>query len=296
MNTIKKKVLLLGAAGMLGSAVFNVLKDKYDLVLSFRNLDESQLLNEKYGGVENCQVEVLDLEYMYQDYYEKKGNSGEYFTDFLKKVGEVDYVINAIGITIPYSLKNPALTFFINSAFPHILASIFGERLIHITTDCVYNGKEGFPYDENSPHSPVDIYGISKSLGNSENCLTLRTSIIGRELQGFTGLLEWFLQQEKKTIKGFTQHFWNGITTREFGKICDKIMSNPERYPKKGIYHVFSNTLSKYEMLLKFREKYRVDVEIIPDGSTGLNRTLTTIYPLCSQLQIPSFDEMLKEL
>lgn len=293
---MKKRVLILGAAGMLGSAVYDVLKDKYDLVLSFRNLDESRLLNEKYGKVENYQVEILDLELMYQDYYEKKGNPGEYFINFLKRVGKVDYIINAIGITIPYSLKNPALTFFINSAFPHILANIFGENLIHITTDCVFNGKEGFPYNENSPHSPVDIYGLSKSLGEPTQCLTLRTSIIGRELQGFTGLLEWFLKQEGKTIKGFTQHFWNGITTREFGKICDKIISNPDRYPKKGIYHIFSNTLSKYEMLLKFKEKYKINCEIIPDDTTKLNRTLTSIYPFCSQLQIPSFDEMLKEL
>ncbi|MDP2855927.1 MAG: sugar nucleotide-binding protein [bacterium] len=290
-----KKVLLLGATGMLGSAVYDTLKDKYDLILTFRKLEESRLLNERYGRIDNHRIEELDLEYMYQDYYDKKGNPGEYFNNFLKKIGNVDCVINTIGITIPYSFKNPALTFFINSAFPHILANIFGEKSIHITTDCVFNGKEGFPYDENSPHSPVDIYGISKSLGDSKNCLTLRTSIIGRELQSFTGLLEWFLQQEGKTIKGLTQHFWNGITTREFGKICDKIMSNPEKYPPKGIYHVFSTTLSKYEMLLKFKEKYNIDCKIIPDDSTGINRTLTTIYPLCSQLQIPSFDEMLKE-
>jgi dTDP-4-dehydrorhamnose reductase len=293
---MKKKILILGAGGMLGSGVYYALKDKYSLILTFRNKKEADLLNQKYGGVKNHRVEELDLEFMYKDYVERKGNPGEYFQNFLKKIGHVDYVINAIGIIIPHALKNPALTFFINSAFPHILANIFGEKLIHITTDCVFNGKEGFPYDENSPHSPVDIYGISKSLGDSKNCLTLRTSIIGRELQGFTGLLEWFLQQKGKTIKGFTQHFWNGITTVEFGKICDKIISNPEKYPKKGIYHIFSNTLSKYEMLLKFREKYKINVEIIPDDSTKLNRTLTTIYPLCSQLQIPSFDEMLKEL
>ncbi len=292
----KKRVLLLGASGMLGNAVYGVLKDKYDLILTFRNLEDSQLLNQKYGDVERHQVEELDVNKIYQDYYDRRGDPGEYFKIFLKRIGEVDHVINAIGVTIPYSLKDPALTFFVNSAFPHILANTFKEKLIHITTDCVFNGKEGFPYDENSPHTPVDIYGLSKSLGEPKNCLVIRTSIIGRELKGFTGLLEWFLQQKGKTIKGFTQHFWNGITTKEFGKICDKIMSNQEKFPRQGIYHVFSTTLSKYEMLLKFREKYNLDVEIIPDDSTKLNRTLTTIYPLCLQLEIPSFDEMLKEL
>jgi len=291
-----KKVLLLGAAGMLGSAVYDVLRAKYDLVLSFKNKEESRLLSERYSGVENCQIETLDLECMYQDYYEKKGNPGEYFINFFKKTSEIDYVINAVGITIPFSFKNPALTFFINSAFPHILANIFEEKLIHITTDCVYNGKQGYPYNENSPKTPVDIYGISKALGEPINCLTLRTSIIGRELQGFNSLLGWFLQQEGKTIKGFAQHFWNGITTKEFGKVCDKIISNPEEYPKTGLYHIFSTTVSKYEMLVKFKEKFSINCEIEKDEEPKLNRTLATIYDFNKKLNIPSFDEMLKDL
>jgi len=291
-----KKVLLLGASGMLGSAVYDVLKDKYSLVLSFRNINETRLLEEKYGGTSKHQIEEFDLKFVYQDYYEKKGYPGDYFNNFLKRVGEFDYVINAIGITIPFSLANPTMTFFINSAFPYILSRVFKQRLIHITTDCVFNGQEGFPYDENSPKTPLDIYGLSKALGEPTDCLTLRTSIIGRELQGFTGLLEWFLQQQGKTVKGFTNHFWNGITTREFGKICDEIIQNRGQYPESGIFHIFSETVSKYDMLLKFKEKYNIDCEIIADDSATLNRTLTTIYPLCSQLKIPSFDQMLKEL
>ncbi len=296
MKNKKKKVLILGAGGMLGSAAYDILKDKYNLVLSFRNLGDWVLLNEKYSGVDEHRKEELDLKFVYQDYLDKKGPYGPYFNSFLERVGEVDYVINAIGVTIPFALKDPAITFFINSAFPHILSGIFKDRLIHITTDCAHNGKEDYPYDENSVKTPVDIYGISKALGEPTDCLTLRTSIVGRELQGFTGLLEWFLQQRDKTIKGFTQHFWNGVTTREFGKICDKIIQHREKYPESGIFHLFSTTLSKYEMLLKFQEKYNIDCEIIKDDSTKLNRTLSTIYPLCSQLHIPSFDEMLKEV
>ena len=291
-----KKVLLLGASGMLGSAVYNVLKEKYNLVLSFRDLEEKKFLEAEYGGTENHRAEEFDLKFVYQDYFDKKGDPGEYFDSFLKKVGEPNFIINAIGITIPFSLKDPALTFFINSAFPFILSNVFGSRLIHITTDCVFNGREGAPYKENSPKAPYDIYGFSKSLGEPTNCLTLRTSIIGRELQGFTGLLEWFLQQKGQKLKGFTNHFWNGITTREFGIVCDKIMQEREKYPASGIYHIFSNTVSKYDMLLKFKEKYNIDCIIESDDGPKLDRTLSTIYPLCSQLKIPCFDEMLKEL
>jgi len=291
-----KKVLLLGATGMLGSAVYDVLKGKYNLILSVRNKDKINLLDKTYGGVKEHKVVEFDVSFLYQDFLEKKGYPGDYLSNFLKDVGDVDYVINAIGITIPFSLENQALTFFINSALPYILANIWGEKLIHITTDCVYNGKEGFPYDENSSKTPVDIYGLSKSLGEPTNCLTIRTSIIGRELEGFTGFLEWFFQQEGKEITGFAEHYWNGITTKQFGKVCDEIMTHPKKYPKTGLYHIFSTTVSKYEMLLKFKEKYNIDCEIKKDEEQKLNRTLSTIYDSNKKLNIPSFDEMLKEL
>ena len=286
----------MGATGMLGSAVYDVLKNKYELILAVRDKEKINLLNQKYGGVDKNRVVLFDAEPIYQDYINKKGNSGEYLSNFLKEAGEVDFVINAIGITIPYAMANPALTFFINGALPHILAGIFGEKLIHITTDCVYNGKEGFPYDESSLKTPVDIYGLSKSLGEPINCLTIRTSIVGRELEGFTGLLEWFLHQEGKEINGFAEHYWNGITTKQFGKICDEIMSNREVYPRTGIYHVFSNTVSKYEMVNKFKEKFGINCKINTNTENKLNRTMSTIKDLNAKLKIPSFSKMVDEL
>jgi dTDP-4-dehydrorhamnose reductase len=291
-----KKVLILGATGMLGSAVYGVLKDTYSLVLTARDPKKIELLEKAYGGTNKHGVVAFDASSVYQNFIDKKGYPGEYMSSFLDQVGNVDYVINAIGITIPFSMENQALTFFINGALPHILSRVFGKRLIHITTDCVYNGKEGFPYDENSPKTPMDMYGLSKSLGEPKDCLTLRTSIIGRELEGFTGLLEWFLQQKGKTITGFTGHFWNGITTKEFGKICDKIMRDPGQYPTTGLYHVFSTMVSKYEMLVQMKEKFGIDCEIKPDGEQKLNRTMSTIYDLDAKLQVPTFGEMVKEL
>lgn len=292
-----KTVVILGVSGMLGNGIYSVLKDKYRLILTVRKIENIRLLEEAYGPIEKRhRVVAFDAYYLYRDFVEKKGYKSPYFENFLRELGEVDYVINAIGITIPHSLKDPTMTFFINSAFPHLLAWHFGEKLIHITTDCVFNGKEGFPYDENSSKTPVDLYGLSKSLGEPLNCLTLRTSLIGHELEGHTGLLDWFLQQEGKEIKGFANHFWNGITTREFGRICDKIMSEPKAYPKVGIYHIFSNTLSKYEMLLKFKERYKIHCKIEPDEENKVNRTLATIYDFNEKLKIETFDTMLDDL
>jgi dTDP-4-dehydrorhamnose reductase len=291
-----KKVLILGSTGMLGSALYDVLKDGYQLVLTSRNKDKIKLLDGKYGDISKCKSVNLDVSKVYEDYVNKKGHRGEYIENFIREVGEIDYVINAIGVTIPFSLKDPTMTLFTNGALPHILAEIFKEKLIHITTDCVYNGKDGFPYNEESPKTPVDIYGLSKSLGEPTNCLTIRTSIIGKELEGHTGFLDWFLQQEGKEITGFAEHYWNGITTKQFGKICDQIMSNPDLYPKIGLYHIFSTTVSKYEMLLKFKEKFKINCVIKEDHENKLNRTLSTNSILCSLLKIPSFNEMIEDL
>jgi len=291
-----KKVLILGATGMLGSTIYSVLKDKYNLILTARDLEEVKLLDKTYGGVEKHQIKNFDLKFIYQDYIDKKSFSGNYLNSFLTEIGDVDYIINAIGITIPFSLKNPAVTFFINSAFPHVMADIFGHKFIHITTDCVYDGKRNYPYNEESTKTPLSIYGLSKSLGEPRNCLTLRTSIFGRELSSFTGFLEWFLKQKGGTVSGFTNHFWNGLTTREFGSVCNKIMSYPDKYPTTGLYHVFSNTVSKYEMLLKFKKKYNIDCEIKEDSKPQLNRTLDTVYDFNSRLKISSFDKMLEDL
>ncbi len=281
---------------MLGSAVYGVLKNKYSLVLAARDRSKVELLEKAYGGTDKHKIVEFDAGKIYEDFVAKKGYPGEYLQSLLASVGDVDYVINAVGLVIAPASENPVMAFFINGALPHILANAFGDKLIHITTDCAFNGIEGFPYDENSPKTPVDLYGLTKSLGEPENCLTIRTSIIGRELEGFTGLLEWFLRQPNKEVDGFAEHYWNGITTKQFGKICDQIMSDREAHPKTGIYHVFSNIVSKYEMLKKFKEKYGIGVRIIEDRENKLNRTLSTVRELNGKLDIPLFDEMLSDL
>jgi dTDP-4-dehydrorhamnose reductase len=291
-----KRVLLLGATGMLGSSIYSVLKNKYNLVLAVRNPEKVNLLDQMYGGTKRHQIVTLDVGGLYRDYVAKNGDRGESLSAFLRSTGEVDFVINAIGVTIPFTLSDPPMTFFTNGAFPHILARTFGDRLIHITTDCVYNGKAGYPYSEDSQKSPMDLYGLSKSLGEPTDCLTIRTSIIGRELYGFTGLLEWFRQQEGKSITGFAEHYWNGITTQQFGEICHQIMQSPGRFPRRGIYHVFSNAVSKFEMLQVFQRKYGVRCSIQADHSNKLNRTLATVKELNGLLKVPTFEEMVEAL
>lgn len=292
----KKTVAILGATGMLGNALYAYLKDRYDLVLVVRDRANLALLEEAYGGTGACRVVEFDAAQSYRDFIDRKGSLHSSFDLLIKDLGDVDYVINAIGMVIAPAAADPTMAFFVNGALPHLLARDLGPRLIHITTDCAFNGRVGFPYDERSRKTPNDIYGLSKSLGEPETCLTLRTSIIGRELHGMTGLLEWFLAQRGKTVRGFAEHYWNGITTTQFAKICDEIMSHPKQYPSTGLFHIFSNPVSKYEMLAAFNKKFSVGAEVVPNHTERLNRTLATIHPLNGLLRIPPFERMLEEL
>lgn len=298
-RTIKKTIAITAPTGMLGSMVYNVLKDRYTLVLIFRDEEKLKVLDAAYGGVSSHKKVYFDLMDLAQDYMTgfPTATIGPKMREFREAVGEVDAFINCAGIIKPYSTKDPMTTLFINGALPHILSMTYRERLIQITTDCTYNGLEGAPYDERSLKTPNDLYGLSKSLGEPAlYSLALRTSIIGPEIAGFVSLISWFRAQEGKTIKGFTNHFWNGITTREFGNICGKIIENRNAYPQTGLFHIFSTDVSKYDMLLKCKEKYKVNVTIEPVEAPPVDRRLATVYDLCARLQIPSFDNMLQEL
>jgi dTDP-4-dehydrorhamnose reductase len=108
--------------------------------------------------------------------------------------------------------------------------------------------------------------------------------------------LEWLLHQESKTVNGFVGHYWNGITTQQFGELCRRIMEDPEKFPRRGVYHVFSTAVSKYEMLLAFQRKYKLPCRIEPAQNGHLNRTLATTKELNAMLHIPSFENMVEAL
>lgn len=294
-----KTVAIIAPTGMLGSAVYAQLKDHYNLILVLRDIKKLELLDKYYGCVSLHQSVIIDSDSIFQDYL--KGFHTVAVSPSVKKlldaIGPVDAAINCAGVTNRYSAQKPLEAIFVNGALPHIFSYHYGPKLIHITTDCVYDGIKGAPYDETSPPNPTDIYGISKMLGEPrQHSLVFRTSIIGLEISGFVSLLEWVKQQEGKTIKGFTNHFWNGITTKEFGNICDKIISNRDAFPKSGLFHIFSNEVTKYEMVTKLKEKYGVNVNIEPAESNHIDRRLKSIHDICKKLQIPTFNEMIERL
>lgn len=295
----KKTVAIFAPTGMLGNQVYAELKDNFNLILVYRDEQKLKLLHQAHGGVELCKQVKFDLEVLYEEY--KLGFPQQHMLPSLKnlfaEIGEVDTVINCAGVIKPHSLKKPELTLFINGVIPHILSSFYKEKLIQITTDCAFSGIQGAPYSEVSEKTPNDLYGLSKSLGEPfKDSLVLRTSIIGPELGEGNSLIAWFLKQQGQTIKGFTNHFWNGITTKQFGQICKKIILNRNSFPKSGLFHIFSNSVSKYDMVVAFKEKYKIDVNIEKAEPAPVDRRLATEFELCKQLEIPSFEQMVKEM
>lgn len=293
------RIALFGPTGMLGSAVYGVLSKSHELILLSRDEEKLKLLDAAYGGVNKHRFVRFDVAELYQDYlggFSKLHQSPKAQALF-EAIGDIDGVVNAVGVIKPYSTKDPAMTLFVNAAFPHILAAHYGPKLIQITTDCAFSGLDGAPYTEESPKSPNDLYGLSKALGEpADRSLVLRTSIIGPELHSNVSLIEWFKQQDGKTIKGFTNHFWNGITTKQFGKICHTIISDRKSWPATGLFHVFSNDVSKYDMVQTFKEKYKIDVTIEAATPDPVDRRLGTVKDLCVKLKVPTFQEMMAEL
>ena len=269
-----KNILILGASGMLGSAVYNCFKKdgKYEVHGTFRKeypfLDDSLYIFDAY----------------------------EHRDDILRIVDETDYVINCIGVIKPFINKDIAQSIYINSVFPHELAeacNTMDVKLIHITTDCVFSGAVGY-YTEDSIHDESDIYGRSKSFGEPvDNAMVLRTSIIGEELHKFASLISWLKSMNGQRISGYQNHLWNGISTKAYAKACEKIID--EDWYDTGIFHLHSDTdLTKYELLEMLCDKYGLDIVVDKrDGPSSVNRTLRTSMALNMHLMFPPLYDQL---
>ena len=208
-----------------------------------------------------------------------------------------DIIINCIGVIkqIP-SAMDPLKAITLNALFPHrlsIVSQTVGARLIHISTDCVFNGKKGM-YTENDQSDAIDLYGRTKFLGEVAypHCVTLRTSIIGHELNQHRGLLEWFLAQTQ-TVKGFRKAIYSGFPTIELARIIrDYVMPNPEL---SGVYNVSSEPISKYDLLRLVAVRYDKAIHIEPYDDFVLDRSLdSTIFREKTDYRYPSWDEMIE--
>lgn len=278
------KILILGGDGMLGHRLLKDLGRTHDVRVTLRQdrsvYDEYQLFN---GENSFYRIDVRRIERIEE----------------MLSVFRPDVLINAVGVVKQRIDGSEAiLNIEINALLPHRLAAIcagIGTRLIQISTDCVFSGRVG-GYTEDDEPDPVDLYGRSKLLGevSGAGCLTLRTSIIGRELSRKKSLLEWFLAQTGR-VPGFTNAIYSGFTTIEMSRIMEQLIT---RFPEaSGIYHVSSAPISKYDLLRMIKDRLGLSVEVVPDGKLRCNRSLdSTRFRREFAYSPPTWEKMVDEL
>lgn len=269
------KIAILGVTGMLGSAVYKYFKENtnYEIVGTTRGA----LPNES-------------------DFYHLDVLINNIPNSTFVELNSSNYIINCIGAIKP-AFKNIGIedAIRINSLFPHKISKIFDNKVINISTDCVYSGNKG-DYIETDLHDALDDYGKTKSLGEDTiNSMVLRTSIIGEEINHNYSLISWVKSQKDKEVNGFINHLWNGMTTTQYAKCCHKIIEN--NLYKTGLYHIFSDIHTKYEMLNMFNRKWNLNLTIKPiNAPTECDRTLNTIKDLNDKLNIPMLAKQLEEI
>ena len=260
------KIAIIGTQGMLGSAVCRYLSEKAYQILEINSSGKTQSNN----PVTQFDIVVNEIEKLENNL---KG---------------IDFVINCAGLIkhkIDENNKDSLNNLIrINSLFPIQLTNLSHKlnfKVIQVATDCVYSGEKG-NYSESDDKDPVDYYGYSKVLGehSDSNLITLRCSLVGRELNSKVEFLEWILAHGKeKEITGFTDHFWNGLTTLHFAKIVNAIIEGNNF--KAGTFHLVpSDSVSKFELAKIILEFFgKSDVKITQSQSSkAVNRILTTNY------------------
>ncbi|RYZ86180.1 MAG: SDR family oxidoreductase [Proteobacteria bacterium] len=282
------KLVILGAAGMLGHQIWLKSLEKFGPQNTFGTLRKPKSHYDRFGIFKTGQIlDNLDV------------------TDFeqTQKALETirpDVVINCIGLT----LRKPDLADLekcidINSMLPHRLV-LWGAknsaRVIHFSTDCVFNGKRG-NYSETDIPTAEDLYGKSKFLGEiqGKNALTLRLSIVGRELEGKTELVEWFLSQKDQSVKGFSSVRYSGITTNVVAKEVIKIITD---YPDlAGVYQLASEPITKFEILELLNDKFNVGAQIQESGEYTSDKTLdSSRFTEATGFVPPKWSSMIAEL
>jgi dTDP-4-dehydrorhamnose reductase len=279
------RVLIFGAGGMLGHKLYQTLGREFDVYGTVRLsaqpyvatglFDSDRLI----GG-----VDAADL-------------------PGLRRVIETlrpDCVVNALGVVKQVAAAaDVEISLTANAIFPHRLAGLaseFGLRLITVSTDCVFTGSRG-DYAESDIPDARDLYGLSKLLGevDAPNALTLRTSMIGRELAATHGLVEWFLSNRGGRVEGFVNAIYSGLTTLELASLIARVIADHPRL--EGIYHVSSDPISKFELLRLLNSHYHAEVAIIPDETYIIDRSLdSTRFRGLTGYAPPPWEEMVRQM
>jgi len=258
------KVLVFGASGMIGSAMFRVLsaKKEWQVWGALRSDEAKRFFS---GDQQDKMVAGVDVE------------KHDALVRMFARV-KPDVVVNCIGLTKHHKeAEDPLQALSLNALLPHRMAdlcAVAGARLIHVSTDCVFAGTKG-NYGEADTPDAGDVYGKSKHLGEVDytHAITLRTSTIGHELQSAYGLLEWFLSQQG-SCKGFNRAIFSGLPNTEFARVVrDVVIPRPDLH---GLYHVGADPIGKYELLKLIARVYGKQIDIVRDDEFMIDRSLNS--------------------
>ena len=279
------KVLILGASGMLGHAMLRLLLATSGIEArgTVRSAHARDMLPADLVPAMIAGVDVADSDRVIDIMAHERP----------------EVVINCVGLVKQReAAADPLEALPINALLPHRLVQLCrltGARLVHFSTDCVFDGVQG-RYRESDAATPVDLYGRAKLLGevDAPHAITLRTSMIGPELTVHRGLLDWFLAQTV-AIRGYRKAIFSGLTTFEIAKVVrDYVLTRPELH---GIYHVGSDAVSKFELLSLIGRIYGHHVAIEPDDSVVLDRSLdSTRFRTATGYVPPSWSQMIVEM
>lgn len=278
-----KRILILGISGMLGHKLFLKLSedDSFDVYGTLRSQDGS-FFGKKY---------LSRIRF---------GVDGDNFDTIIRALASIqpDIVINCIGLIKQMPLSNdPLSAITVNAQLPHRLSLVCktaGARLIHFSTDCVFDGRTG-GYAERDVPSAHDLYGQTKLLGELEypHCLTLRTSIIGHEIKGYLSLVEWFLSQKK--TRGYANAIFSGFPTTEIAYILRKYILNNDTL--SGIYHLSAEPISKYDLLKQIDQVYHTGITIERYDDFYIDRSLdSSAFRNVTGYRPPSWKQLIETM
>ena len=282
---LPKTVLILGASGMLGHMLVRVFSPHHRVIgtTSSQYKAKSPLakLLDRDSWIGGIDVRSLNR------------------VDELVREIQPNVVINCVGL-IKQKMESSNITdaIIINSLFPHHLASLCESqkcRLIHFSTDCVFDGAPGIKKVSDTPNA-TDLYGTTKRLGEVDygDSITIRSSIVGAQIVGNESLFQWAISQKGKSIKGFTGALYSGLTTMTMSKVILEIVDN---FPQlSGIQQIASEAITKHDLLRKLNAALGLNLDICADNTIIYDRTLDgSEFVEQTGVRIPTWDEMIIE-
>lgn len=282
------KILVLGGAGMWGHQAFMKLSGHFGKNQVGCTLRKSRSFYDKAGIFKEAlvydQVDFSNFE-----------TASRCLEDF-----KPDWVVNCIGLTPrKYDTQNEKHYFQINTELPQKLAAWTEKnrvRLIHFSTDCVFNGKKG-NYTENDIPDAEDVYGKSKAMGEikASHVLTYRLSKLGREIEKKTELVEWFMSQRGKAVQGYSRGWYSGLTANAMAHELVRVF---EKYPRlSGLYQISSQKISKYEILKLLNEVYGCGIDVQNNSDYAIDKSLNCdLYSKATGFKRPDWQEMIKTM